>query len=1203
MNLSSGSCATKLFISVAVALLIAMAPQDLVAQGSPNVSVDDEYLPGHLWVRFVDDALPVTGGGRTGYAVFDQSAAAYGVFSVEKGFPFVDAMARNRRLLEHADALRSVYIVRYRGQYAAGIVAAELARDPAVIYAEPYYIRRTVGMLPPPGVGALPDVPNDPLFKDETFMARMRMTDAWDVVKGESGDVVIAIVDSGPLWRHEDLIDNVWTNPGEVADNGIDDDNNGFVDDVHGWNFTDDKPDPTGADIQEQWHGTQMTGAAAAVADNEKGSAGTSWNARFMPISISCTGIPGSLCYASQGVVYAAMNGADIINASWGGTRPAATDSIILRVLREEGILMVASAGNAGVNIDEKPFYPAAYLETLSVGGTASHADVNLLNFGSTVDVFAAAQGVYSTFPPPYHYHTTGGTSGAAALVSGIAALVKTIHPTYTGDQIREQLRSTADNIDSENAPELHGLLGRGRVNAYRAVTESGFPAVRLTDWNWIDSGGDSKDLRSSETMTITAEFTNYLADAEGLTLELVSDSPHITVSSGPETVGTLATNESHTATFTAAVADDAPYRTPVVLRIRAISGTYVDELAGALPFTLNPARIASLNSNPWTILTVTSEGNIGFVDNWRDPLSILGRGWLARSATDGQKPILVQGGLILATGPGSVSDCMPRTGTFLGGYRPQNIDFLEKPGTALSVDFGAVTAREARVELTDQGADNPIGIEILQRTYLDVNPAAPFDGYGDVIVLRYTLTNTTNRTITDLHVGIWSDFIFQSATDSVTFDEGRGIGIFIDHFDSSVQLAGTKVLTADAPLHHAAFEGYVDRRYALADADHWAMLSGGIQPLPDPGDSGMQMIGAGPYTILPGSKTEVAFALVTGVNREKLFEHADRAQTLWDDVISTVDQPAHVQLIQNTLADPVDVYVNGARILDDWATQMATGFRQFDAGPLLMEIVPAGDPDNANPLVAESFVFDMSESYNIIINGSGGAVSLLAVDDVRRQADDDGMADFYVVHGAQDLDAVDLRLLNMHDNDGWQVLAEDFSFNTATSYTSIVPGVYNIEVAVDGSQVGVYQFDLREAAGKSFMLGLRGSGTSAAEGVTLIGVRTDGSAFYPMDVTDHEEDPGLPLAFALRGNYPNPFASSTRILFDLPAPARVSVKVIDMLGRTVMRLPPVEREAGSLRKVDLDASHLASGTYMYSFVAEMATNTVVDSDRMVVVK
>ena len=1202
MTLSFDSRAFQLPITVAFVLLLAMTPQGLVAQYTPNVSTDDEYLPGYLWVRFVDDALPVTGGGRTGYAVFDQAAAANGVFSAEQGFPFIDAMARKRRLLEHADALRSVYIVRYSGPYAPGIVAAELALDPAVIYAEPYYIRRTVGMLPPPGVGALPDVPNDPLFKDETFMARMRMTDAWDVVKGDSGDVVIAIVDSGTQWRHEDLIDNVWTNPGEVADNGIDDDDNGFVDDVHGWNFTHDQPDPTGANIDEQWHGTQMTGAAAAVADNEKGSAGTSWNATFMPISVSCAGIPGGLCHAPQGVVYAAMNGADIINASWGGTQPAATDTIILRVLREEGALMVAAAGNSGANIDEVPFYPAAYLETLAVGGTKSHADVQILNFGSTVDVFAAAVDIYSTFPPPYQYNTTGGTSGATALVSGIAALVKTLHPTYTGDQIREQIRLTADNIDSENVPELHGLLGRGRVNAYRAVTESGFPAVRVTDWSWIDSGGDSDDLRSSETMTITAVFTNYLADAEGLTLELVSDSPHITVTSGPESVGDLATNESHTATFTAAVADDAPYRTPVVLRIRAISGTYVDELAGALPITLNPARLASLANNAWTNISVTSEGNIGFVDNWLDPLSILGRGWLARNASGGQGTILVQGGLIIATGPGSVSDCMPRTGSFLNDYRPQNIEFEEKLGTALSVGSGEVTNVEARVELTDQGADNPIGVEILQRTYLDNDPAAPYEGYGDVIVFRYTLTNPTNRTITDLHVGIWSDFVSQS-TDSVTFDEGRGIGIFIDNFDNPVQLAGTKLLTADAPLHHAAFAGYVDRQYALADADHWAMLSGGTQPPPDPVDSGMQMMGAGPYTILPGSKIEVAFAVFTGLNREKLFEHADRAQALWDDVINRVDQPVHVQLIQNTLADPVDVYVNGARILDDWATQMATGFMQFDAGPQLMEIVPAGDPDNANPLAAESLVFGMGETYNIIINGSGGAVSFLAVDDVRRQADAADMADFYVVHGARDLDAVDLRLLHTQANDDWQVFAEDLSFNTATSYRSITPGLYNFEVAVDGSQVGVYQFDLQETAGNSFMLSLRGSGTSAADGITLLGVHTDGSAFYPMDVTDREEDPVLPAAFALRGNYPNPFASSTRILFDLPAPARVSVEVIDMLGRRVMRLPPVEMEAGSERQVDIDAAHLASGTYMYRFVAKMATNTVAHSDRMVVIR
>ena len=177
---------------------------------------------------------------------------------------------------------------------------------PGVTYAETHAVPVLANRLMGPDVTVEPD---DSLFSDQTYLRHMRLPEAWDIVKGEDGNppVVIAITDLGGDWRHEDLLANVWTNENEIPGNGIDDDNNGFIDDVHGVNTlnrddTDNDPYTPGGNP----HGTHVAGAASAVTDNSAGVAGAAWNAHLMHIS-----------GFYPGILYAAANGADIINASW----------------------------------------------------------------------------------------------------------------------------------------------------------------------------------------------------------------------------------------------------------------------------------------------------------------------------------------------------------------------------------------------------------------------------------------------------------------------------------------------------------------------------------------------------------------------------------------------------------------------------------------------------------------------------------------------------------------------------------------------------------------------------------------------------------------------------------------------------------------------------------------------------------------------
>ncbi|MDE2771683.1 MAG: T9SS type A sorting domain-containing protein [Bacteroidota bacterium] len=156
---------------------------------------------------------------------------------------------------------------------------------------------------------------------------------------------------------------------------------------------------------------------------------------------------------------------------------------------------------------------------------------------------------------------------------------------------------------------------------------------------------------------------------------------------------------------------------------------------------------------------------------------------------------------------------------------------------------------------------------------------------------------------------------------------------------------------------------------------------------------------------------------------------------------------------------------------------------------------------------------------------------------------------------------------------------------------------------AADGRLVNVFQFDLSGLAQQAFMLGLSGSGTSAREGLTMIGVLADGTILYPTAVTGTDTPPELPQQFVLHGNYPNPFNPSTTILMDLPADAKVSVEVFDVLGRVVLRTIPEDHEAGHGRLIRIAAAALASGTYPYRVRATTATGTKTHIGQMTILK
>jgi len=324
--------------------------------------------------------------------------------------------------------------------------------------------------------------PNDSDWGLQWNMRIVRASDAWGVITSTVG-VTVAVVDTGVAIDHPDLQANIWTNPGEIADNGIDDDGNGQVDDVHGWHFyTDplyvqrgdnDVDDPHG-------HGTHVAGIIAAVTDNGAGVAGMSWTGPIMPVRVLDRYGSGEYSDIASGIVYAADNGARIINLSLGGTSPDAMMYDALHYARGKGCLIVAAAGNCGGNDSTSRddcdytynplFYPAAYPETVAVAATdALDQWAEFSEHHDYVDLAAPGTGIYSTWASgDYTYET--GTSMAAPHVSGLAALVWALRPDLSNREVQRIMEGWAADVNGEGYPGKDEYLGWGRIDAYLAV-------------------------------------------------------------------------------------------------------------------------------------------------------------------------------------------------------------------------------------------------------------------------------------------------------------------------------------------------------------------------------------------------------------------------------------------------------------------------------------------------------------------------------------------------------------------------------------------------------------------------------------------------------------------------------------------------------------------------------------------------------------
>jgi len=329
--------------------------------------------------------------------------------------------------------------------------------------------------------------PDDPDYPDQWFLPHVRADVAWNAIRGETTRAaVIGIVDTGVDWWLPEVSANVWVNEPEDLDgdgqlspadlNGLDDDGNGFTDDVVGWDLGDGDNDPSEDALV---HGTAIAAAASEVTDNATLGAGLGFAARLLPVKVFTA--TGGFADAYAGMIYACENGAQVVNCSWGTATPSAIEQMVVTALREAGCLVVASAGADG----DSPVYPAAYDDVLAVTSTDMQDHrASFAGFGPWVDVCAPGVDIRVA----HHgggFASFSGTSFACALVSGFAGLLHARYPDAGPTELEGYILETAVDIDDLN-PGFEGLLGAGRIDCAPAIVTAvpptaGVGLARLT--------------------------------------------------------------------------------------------------------------------------------------------------------------------------------------------------------------------------------------------------------------------------------------------------------------------------------------------------------------------------------------------------------------------------------------------------------------------------------------------------------------------------------------------------------------------------------------------------------------------------------------------------------------------------------------------------------------------------------------------------
>jgi len=888
----------KLFISLAL----------LAAQCSLMAQPTDTHLEKTVIFKVKPEFRDLCSVSSIDYPSLNALIASLGTSKLSKKFPQIPP-PRTKYNVEGIPLtdLSLIYELSYTGNVLLEKVIRFIHNSEITQYVQPHYLQQPHY------------IPNDDSasLSAQYHLNMIQAYAAWDLVKGDS-TIVIGITDTGLDPAHIDLKNNLAYNYNDPID-GVDNDGDGWVDNYRGWDMGDNDNDPTSSGINFH-HGNFVAGLAAASTDNGFLGAGVGFNCKFLPVKINRNS-ERFLSAAYEGVVYAAMHGCHIINCSWGGFSAGQFEQDIIDFATiNKNALVIASAGNNGT---EAIVYPASLNYVISAGGTDSQdvkfdvdsPGLSSSNFGRHLDVCAPGAFIWSTKFGSGFGPVNSGTSYSAPIIAGCAAIVKSKFPNYTPLQIGEQLKVTADNIDTvQGNAAFQEKLGSGRVNLFRAISDSSRPSIVMIKSFITDKNGGL--LRIGDTVEIRGTFKNYLTATNGsITVEVTSPNPNITFPQGAvAALGPL--NMLDTAGI---------YTTPLFFTISPSMGTdeiielrfeYSDTSTIGFEYvtlTANPSLVDIEVNNIGT--SMTSESLIGFLMPTA-PDQYIGLGFQYKGES-----LIYEAGFMVGA---KIVDTT---------YVSDNI--RDKPYA--DADFEVVTvAKEVDSSFADIEShclinDDGAGIDSMKisvdHTYYAWS-GVPDNKY---VMMTYRIINNGNNILTDLYAGILADWDIRNFTaNKAARNSDLRMG-YAYSIESGSPYAGIKLLSKNGFIHYAidhivgASGIDISDTLPFTTALKYIALStnraaAGVTGI---GNDVLNVVSSGPFTLAPQDTVTVSFAMLAGDDLADLANSAFAAQAMYDSLfgepevntaISKMPIAPHIELYPNPSGGELNLIYSGTK-------------------------------------------------------------------------------------------------------------------------------------------------------------------------------------------------------------------------------------------------------------------------------------------------
>ena len=837
-----------------------------------------DYFPNKLIVKFKSDSLS----SNSTFSVYNEienlNIKLISITGVKQIFK-PDAANENRADRSRIkNSLDRIFELTFTAKRPIEDIINEI-QNGNVEYAEPsyiYYTRYT---------------PNDAFFVSrQTYLNQVRGPQAWDIIKNSS-NVVIGIVDSGSDLDHPDLAASIYTNNADPI-NGVDDDRDGYIDNYRGWdligqnagNIVEDNNPGVTSDSTD--HGVHVSGIGAATSDNGIGVTSIAFNAKLLIVKVGADNNSRAIYRGYEGIKYAADHGAQIINCSWGGPGGGAFGLDIINYAISKGCLIVAAAGNDNTDV---PDYPAAYNGVFSVGSVSStDTKSSFSNFGPSVDISAPGSSIYSTRNNG-NYGLRSGTSMSAPVVASAAALVKARFPALTMLQVGEQLRITADNIDTAN-PTYTGLLGKGRLNVLRAVTEAS-PSIRYQSLKVLDKANGA--IPAGDTIRIFFDIKNFLANATGLVLNLSSTNPNVQIIDNLLNIGTLTTLETKSSVgpFRVYIKPGTPDNSDVQFKLSYTSnaGNYQDYELFNLTVSLDHLNI-EVNQ---VSTTVTSNGRVGY----SSPDALNGLGFVYKG-----QPLLYESSLMIGKSATQVSNNARND----AGSSDEH--FLKRVRVSRVVNPDV--AFEGRSEFDDSKSPAPLNVYVNHRQVAYSN--APDDKY---VLVEYEVKNKSAAALDGIYIGLFSDWdIDENNRDITRYDDVNRMGYVYGKTPGS-KYAGIKLLKsllppAYYPLSYQVTGDPLETGGGFSLAEKYQTLSSGIKApglggSPASGYDVMFVIGSGPFNIPANGSVKVAFAFIGGDNLQDLQASAAAAESRYNTLLNPIILPSEGFSLKQNYPNP----------------------------------------------------------------------------------------------------------------------------------------------------------------------------------------------------------------------------------------------------------------------------------------------------------